>query len=468
MPSHGESRVAKPRGAFAIPSLVLAIVVALGIFLWSRGDLNGLICDGDCGPANVIPPRSLTTDTQPAESAPRRPAPSDIDPARLKAAVRPVLDASVLGSHVGFTAIAPANGSELMSTGPGAYVPASTTKVLTSFAALSLIDPQTRYATRVVGSGDRIVLVGGGDPYLAVKAGKKDDPVIHADLTTLAKRAAAALRKNGTSSVNLGYDASLFTGPDASPGWESTYVSQNIVTPVSALWADQGEQNGVRAKDPAAAAARTFAGLLEDRGITVTGEPEQTKVADGATALAAVRSATVATIVETLIRVSDNQAAEVMLRHAAIAAGKPASFEGGAEAVVDVLDQADIDTDGLVLHDGSGLSRRNRITPLTLAQTVNVAAATPRTSGLLADLPISGFTGTLVDRFAKLKPSLGMVRAKTGTLTGVHSLAGYALDAGGRPVVFAVMADRTSKAAPLEAQAALDKVAAAITSCECG
>ena len=56
-----------------------------------------------------------------------------------------------------------------MSAGPGPYVPASTTKVLTSFAALSLIDPQTRFATRVVRSGDQIVLVGGGDPYLAVK-----------------------------------------------------------------------------------------------------------------------------------------------------------------------------------------------------------------------------------------------------------------------------------------------------------
>ena len=299
----------------------------------------------------------------------------------------------MLGPHVGFSAIAPANGTELMSAGPGAYVPASTTKVLTSFAALSLIDPQTTFATRVVGSGDQIVLVGGGDPYLVVKAGKKDDPVVRADLTTLAKRTAAALRKNGTSSVNLGYDASLFTGPDASPGWEPAYVSQNIVTPVSALWADQGERNGVRAKDPAAAAARTFAGLLEDRGIAVAGEPEQAKVTDPATLLAAVRSATVAKIIETLIRVSDNQAAEVMLRHAAIAAGKPASFEGGAEAVTDVLDQADIDTDGLVLRDGSGLSRRNRISPLTLAQTVNVAASTPRTSGLLADLPISGFTG---------------------------------------------------------------------------
>jgi D-alanyl-D-alanine carboxypeptidase/D-alanyl-D-alanine-endopeptidase (penicillin-binding protein 4) len=440
----------------------------LGIVLWSRGDLNRLICDGDCGPANVIPPRSLTSDTSPAEPAQGRPAPSEVDPAKLKAAVGPALRAPVLGPRVGFSAVAPSNGTELVSSGAGPYVPASTTKVLTGFAALSLIDPQTRFATRVVRSGDQVVLVGGGDPYLAVKRQKSGDPVIRADLTTLAARTAAALKKAGTRSVSVGFDASLFTGPQASPAWEPTYVSGNIVTPVSALWADQGEQNGIRAADPAAAAARTFADLLEDRGITVTGEPSATKAPSGASVVGVVRSATVARIVETLLRVSDNQAAEVMLRQLAIAADKPATFDGGSEAVADVLGAADIATEGLELYDGSGLSRRNRISPLTLAQTVNVAASASRTSALVTDLPVSGFTGTLVGRFAKLRSSLGMVRAKTGTLTGVHSLAGYALDADGRPVVFAVMADRTSKVAPLEAQAALDKVAAAIADCSCG
>lgn len=466
--SHGETRVSKPRGSIAIPSLVLVVVVALSTFLWSRGDLNRLICDGDCGPSNVVPPRALTSDTLPAAHAPARQSAGAVDPVKLKAAVSPALGASVLGPHVGFAAVSPSNGTELVSSNPGAYVPASTTKVLTSFAALSLIDPQARFSTRVVRSGDQIVLVGGGDPYLAAKRTKNDDPVIRADLTTLAMRTAAALKRSGTTSVSLGFDASLFTGPDASPGWESSYVSQNIVTRVSALWADQGVRNGVRVKDPAASAAQTFARLLEDRDVTIRQEPERENPPGGSTEIAAVQSATVARIIDTLIRVSDNQAAEVMLRQLAIAAGKPATFDGGTAAVVDVLDAADIDTRGLELRDGSGLSRRNRIAPLTLAQTVQAAASTARTSGLVTDLPVSGFTGTLVDRFAKRTSSLGMVRAKTGTLTGVHSLAGYALDAGGRPVMFAVMADRTSKTAPLQAQAALDKVAAAITSCRCG
>ena len=120
------------------------------------------------------------------------------------------------------------------------------------------------------------------------------------------------------------------------------------------------------------------------------------------------------------------------------------------------------------IHDGSGLARANRISPTTLAQTLRGAVAQPQASGLLTDLPVSGFTGTLVDRFEKLTSAQGLVRAKTGTLSGVHSLAGYALDAGGRPVIFAVMADRADRGQPFAAQGALDDVAAAIADCSCG
>ncbi|MFI5429008.1 D-alanyl-D-alanine carboxypeptidase/D-alanyl-D-alanine-endopeptidase [Aeromicrobium sp. UC242_57] len=349
------------------------------------------------------------------------------------------------------------------------YAPASTTKVLTSFAALTTIDPQTRFTTRTVLEGDKLVLVGGGDPYLSTKrAGSRDDRVFQADLTTLARRTAAALKKSGTARVTLGYDASLFDGPAVSPAWSDSYLSENIVTPVSALWADEGVVDGLRSRDPAAAAASGFARLLAQRGITVSGEASAVPAPAAASTIAEVRSATVAQIVETLMRVSDNQAAEVMLRHVALAGGGPATFDGGAKAVRAALSAADVDVEGLRLNDGSGLARSNRISPETLVETLYASSTSPRTSGLAADLPVSGFTGTLVERFMGLDAALGTVRAKTGTLRGIHSLAGYALDRDGRPVWFAVMADRADEDAPLEARAALDRVAAAIASCSCG
>ena len=451
-----------------VVAALVALAGVLGTAAWDRGDLNEVICDGDCGPSNVVAPAGLDAPPAPVVVRPSASDAGPVDPAKLAAAVGPELDAAVLGPRVGFSATSP-DGTELFSSGTAALAPASTTKVLTSFAALRTIDPGTRFATTVVRSGDGIVLVGGGDPYLATKRpGKADDRVVRADLTTLARRTAAALKAAGTTTVTLGYDASLFTGPGASPSWEPGYVPDNIVTPVSALWADQGVTNGVRDRDPADAAARTFAGLLADRGVDVTGRPAATTAPAGSPAIASVRSATIEQIVETLIRVSDNQAAEVVLRQVAVAAGQPADFDGGAAAVRAALESAGVGTPGLVLHDGSGLSRANRVSPQTLVQTLRIAATSARTSGLMSDLPVSGFTGTLVGRFSELAAARGAVRAKTGTLTGIHSLAGYASDADGRPVLFAVMADRSDRDQPFPAQAALDRVAAAIATCSCG
>ncbi|MET0951954.1 MAG: D-alanyl-D-alanine carboxypeptidase/D-alanyl-D-alanine-endopeptidase [Aeromicrobium sp.] len=464
-----EVRVAGVLGTLAVPVVVVGLVIALAVTLWGRGDLNRLICDGDCGPSNVIAPRELAIDSSPGSYAlAKTTSTGPVDPARLAAAVRPELDSPVLGSHVGFAAVA-ADGTELASSGTGAYAPASTTKVLTSFAALTMIDPQTRFTTEVVRSEDGIVLVGGGDPYLtAAPAAKGEDRVFQADLTSLARRTAKALKRAGDTDITLDYDAGLFTGPSASPAWEASYVRQNITSRVSALWADQGVVGGMRSRNPAESAAQKFETLLTARGIDVAGSPRSVAADPDDRTLARVRSATLAQIVERLIRVSDNEAAEVVLRHVAIADDEPASFEGGATAVRSALEAADIDTAGLLLHDGSGLSRRNRIAPVTLARTLQVASGSPRASGLLADLPVSGFTGTLEDRFGQLTSALGKVRAKTGTLSGIHSLAGYATDARGRPVVFAVMADRSDKGQPFAAQAALDDVAAAIAACRCG
>ncbi|MCW2840270.1 MAG: dacB [Aeromicrobium sp.] len=454
--------------ALTVPLVVLAVLVALGVSAWGRGDLNRFICDGDCAPSNVTPPDGLAAAPAPSVPQPDAAAAGPVDPAKLEAAVADRLDAAALGPRVGFAATSP-DGTELFASGARAYAPASTTKVLTGFAALSTIEPGTRFTTKVVRSGDGIVLVGGGDPYLATKpAAKNDDRVVQADLTTLARRTASALEAAGTTTVRLGYDASLFTGAGASPAWEPSYLTGNIVTPVSALWVDQGVTDGIHDLEPADDAARTFARLLADRGITVDGRPSSAAAPAGSQDVAAVRSATIEQIVETLVRVSDNLAAEVVLRHVAIAAGRPADFAGGAAAVTAALDAADVDTTGLVLGDGSGLSRDNRIAPRTLVQALAAAHRSPRTSTLLADLPVSGFTGTLVRRFAELENARGVVRAKTGTLTGIHSLAGYATDADGRPVLFAVMADRADEAQPVQAQAALDRVAAAIAACSCG
>ena len=451
--------------------VVLVLVGAAGAgtaVLWSKGSLNELICDGECGPDAVATPDALARDGSPGAVAPLD---ADVggrpDPGAIEEAVRDELGSDDLGPHVGFAAVDPVDGSLVGSVGAGTFVPASTTKVLTGLVALTEMDPQQHFITRVMRTNDRIVLVGGGDPYLATKLPDRKVYAVEADLRTLAKRTAAALRRIDMTTVRLDYETSLFTGPEASPTWEPSYIREKIVTPVDALVVDKGVLRGTRVDFPAKASADVFARLLERRGIEVTGSPIETKAPSTADPVASVRSATVAQIVEAMIAQSDNEAAEALLRHIAIASGRPATFDGGVASVQSVLRRLDIDLSGLQLYDGSGLSRRNRIAPQTLAEAVAVSVRSAGTTSLISDLAVGGFTGTLARRFGKIDAGRGVVRGKSGTLTGVHSLAGYVTDRSGTPIAFAVMTDRTKAINPFVTEDALDRVAAALAECTC-
>jgi D-alanyl-D-alanine carboxypeptidase/D-alanyl-D-alanine-endopeptidase (penicillin-binding protein 4) len=93
----------------------------------------------------------------------------------------------------------------------------------------------------------------------------------------------------------------------------------------------------------------------------------------------------------------------------------------------------------------------------------------PELRAVVTGLPVAAFSGSLESRFADADPAgRGRVRAKTGTLTGVSSLAGIATDVDGDPLVFVLMADRIALEDTLDARAALDRLAAALGACRCG
>jgi len=163
---------------------------------------------------------------------------------------------------------------------------------------------------------------------------------------------------------------------------------------------------------------------------------------------------------------SDNMLAEALARQVAIARKLPASFEGSAEAVVGALTDAGIDVTGVTLSDGSGLSRDDRVPASVLTAVVRGAAdgSLDGTSAILSGLPVAGYDGTLFDR-GDAETAPGTVRAKTGTLLGVHALAGTALTVDGRLLAFAVVADGSGTDAA--AESALDQFAAALAGCGC-
>src|SRR5690606_19174915 len=118
-----------------------------------------------------------------------------------------------------------------------------------------------------------------------------------------------------------------------------------------------------------------------------------TALADAAV-LAAVDSPPVWQVVEQVVAVSDNEAAEVLARHVGIAEGTGSGFKGGAAGVLAALDRLGVPLAGAELHDGSGLSRDNLLSGETLLGVLAKAAEQPHLRALVDGLPVAGFNGT--------------------------------------------------------------------------
>src|SRR5918997_1900929 len=130
---------------------------------------------------------------------------------------------------------------------------------------------------------------------------------------------------------------------------------------------------------------------------------------------------------------------------------------------------AGLDVTGVSLADGSGLSTTDRVPVSLLADLLTGAAdgTLADASAVLSGLPVAGYEGPLAERGDEdPQTAPGSVRAKTGTLLGLHGLAGTGVPAEGRLLVFAVLADG-APANGLAAEAALDDVASALVACGC-
>lgn len=420
-------------------------------------------------PSPTYPPASTPS---PVLADPSAAAPLPV-PAVLAARLAPTIKA--FGAGGGASVVDALTGQVLYSTrATTPRTPASTTKLLTAVATLSAMSPDVTLPTKVVQgtTAGQVVLVGGGDTQLALGKGAPTSVLGRAGLGDLAAMTAKSLQDKGVHAVTLGFDDSMFSGPTLNPRWVSSDWRLGMVGPVTPLGlASRAPRFGHAAPaDPSLATAQAFVIALRRAGVTVMGTPRRVRAAASAPTLGVVQSAPVGDLVSWTLLTSDNTEAEVLARLAAHAAGGVGSFAGAAAHDVHVAAELGVPVTGIRLYDGSGLARSDLIAPQTLTTLLARAAGSgrPQLRPLFAGLPVAGFSGTLVHRFddSRTAVAAGVTRAKTGTLKGVNTLAGITVDADGRLLAFAFMADHRT-AAQGSAADLVDRAASVLALCGC-
>ena len=181
-----------------------------------------------------------------------------------------------------------------------------------------------------------------------------------------------------------------------------------------------------------------------------------------------MESAPLVDVVHYFLETSDNTITEVVSRLVALEAGLPPSFDGGTQAVLLQVGRLGVDVSGARLADASGLGAGSSLSPRLLADVVRLTTdpAHPLLRDVAVGMPVAGLSGTLADRYTR-SDARGLVRAKTGSLPRVTSLAGTVLDTQRRQLVFVVMADQTPEGGQWAPRQAIDGFVAALAACGC-
>jgi D-alanyl-D-alanine carboxypeptidase/D-alanyl-D-alanine-endopeptidase (penicillin-binding protein 4) len=310
-------------------------------------------------------------------------------------------------------------------------IPASTVKLLTAIAAVETLPADFHYTTRVVDQHGALTLVGGGDPLLAtdefIASRHASFRWRDAPFTRLAQLADAVAARGVRQVTDIVVDDSRYESLRYLPEWKQSYGLEGNVGGLGALAVDGGFDTAthqVPAADPALTAGARFGELLAARGITVTGDVHHGVAPPNTPEVARVDSAPLADVLKEMLTASDDYTAELVTRELSAQGqnNQHGTTQGGTQVIVDRLRTLGVDVDGLVLHDGSGLSRENRASCLTLLGAIALATQS-RFAAVAQGLAVAGQTGTLAPRFLG-DPLAGVLHGKTGSLDGVVGLTG--------------------------------------------
>ena len=335
--------------------------------------------------------------------------------------------------------------------------PASLQKLATAQGAISALGPDHVYRTTAIADAPAVdgvlpndlYLVGGGDPLLATPdyaALLERQGAVATPLDDLA----ADLVSNGLTRISGGVIAveDRYDSVASVASWPEGWAGNGVAGTLNAVALNQGYQapEGIEGTagllpepEPALRTAALFDDMLEARSVTI---PERPGVAalerdfSDYVVLGTIESAPLSTYLRFMLTESDNTTAELLLKEIGLAWSGTGTTLDGALAVLDLL-AAEAGQPILVFPpaDGSGLSPANEMSCRQVTDILEIGGS----DGVLASyLPVVGESGTLRNRFVD-STAVGRVRAKTGSLPGVASLAGFATGSDGRPMTFAAI-----------------------------
>jgi D-alanyl-D-alanine carboxypeptidase/D-alanyl-D-alanine-endopeptidase (penicillin-binding protein 4) len=318
----------------------------------------------------------------------------------------------------GLLVIDPATGQEIFNNkSDKPRIPASVMKILTGYTALTYLGGSKQFTTSIhaIESSTSFVILGQSDPWLTMyrSISQKYGPAYAPDLINKANREKA-------TRVEIFY-SDLYSSDIA--GLTAHFKAQNITI--------------------------DFIKISKRKAESLAGEM-----------IYSINSATVDQMVSFIIRFSDNRLSDRLAELSAIEHGFKPNKAGLLTTYQDALLSRAIGVEGLDIHDGSGLSKSNRVSSRTVVDLLTSVRNVSEYKSLYKGLPTSGKTGTLKKRFKKVSPnSVGLVKAKTGWVNGTVSLAGY-ITSGEKEYVFAVIADQLPwrYSATLKARESIDKM----------
>jgi D-alanyl-D-alanine carboxypeptidase/D-alanyl-D-alanine-endopeptidase (penicillin-binding protein 4) len=370
------------------------------------------------------------------------------------------------------------------SNAQNSMLPASLTKLYTAASSAITLDPDARFMTKVKYLDNNVYLVGGADPQL----GTESNPT-QADLADLAKETAQKLKEFNVFEVNVFVDDSIL-GPLQRPAdWENNYFQSSEIHLISALNLDDPRAPGQAPVDPSITTGQTFALYLIKNNIKVNGLVFRKTVPKDAFELSTQYSKSVSQIIEDTLMISNNQDAEIIARVSSLIAENDPSTNAATELVLKDVEKLGISSVDNVITDASGLSRTNKISPSDFSEliyksiknpeviTVNkgetsrfmitpTTAIAPDPWSVFTGLPTGHGLGTMKKRFEDNgSAGRGVVRAKTGSLNRVITLAGNVTTKDNVFLSFALLVNRVEQ--PDDVRKAMDNLLNKLAECNC-